>query len=123
MPNQSGLPGHFASPRRRPRPGVFRPGCVAGAAHGHTGVMSQHVRTLVRVEGIVQGVGFRPFVYSLATRLGLAGRVGNDVAGVFAEVEVPAAAFSEFLLSLASDALPFFFIDTATTENIRTNGS
>ncbi len=49
--------------------------------------MSQRVRTLVRVEGIVQGVGFRPFVYSLATRLGLAGRVGNDLAGVFAEVE------------------------------------
>ena len=39
------------------------------------------------MEGIVQGVGFRPFVYSLATGLGLGGLVGNDVDGVFAEVE------------------------------------
>ena len=45
------------------------------------------VRTAVRVEGIVQGVGFRPFVYALAARLGLGGLVGNDVDGVFAEVE------------------------------------
>jgi hydrogenase maturation protein HypF len=35
--------------------------------------MTRTVRTAVRVEGIVQGVGFRPFVYGLATRLGLAG--------------------------------------------------
>ncbi|MEP7023750.1 MAG: acylphosphatase, partial [Actinomycetota bacterium] len=53
--------------------------------------MSQRERTLVRVEGTVQGVGFRPFVYALANRLGLAGLVGNDASGVFAEVEGPAA--------------------------------
>jgi hydrogenase maturation protein HypF len=45
------------------------------------------IRTAVRVEGVVQGVGFRPFVYSLATSLGLGGLVGNDADGVFAEVE------------------------------------
>jgi hydrogenase maturation protein HypF len=43
--------------------------------------MTPPVRTAVRVEGIVQGVGFRPFVYALANRLGLAGLVGNDVDG------------------------------------------
>ena len=84
--------------------------------------MSQRVRTLVRVEGIVQGVGFRPFVYSLATRLGLAGRVGNDVTGVFAEVEGPAAVVREFLLSLEQDAPPLARIERVTTENLSLNG-
>ncbi len=45
------------------------------------------VRRRVRVEGVVQGVGFRPFVYRVATELGLAGHVGNDPDGVFIEVE------------------------------------
>jgi hydrogenase maturation protein HypF len=85
--------------------------------------VNQRVRTLVRVEGIVQGVGFRPFVYSLATRLGLAGRVGNDVAGVFAEVEGSPAAVSEFLLSLRHDAPPLARIERVTTKNLSINGS
>ena len=45
------------------------------------------VRVRVHVEGIVQGVGFRPFVHGLARELGLAGSVGNDAAGVVVEVE------------------------------------
>jgi hydrogenase maturation protein HypF len=85
--------------------------------------MSQRVRTLVRVEGIVQGVGFRPFVYSLATRLGLAGRVGNDVAGVFAEVEGPAAAVRQFLLSLEQDAPPLARIERVSTKDLQPDGS
>ncbi len=85
-------------------------------------MVNQRVRTLVRVEGIVQGVGFRPFVYSLATRLGLAGQVGNDVAGVFAEVEGPPAAISEFLLSLRQDAPPLARIERVTTQNLSING-
>ena len=39
-------------------------------------------RRAFRVSGIVQGVGFRPFVYRLAVRYGLAGCVWNDSAGV-----------------------------------------
>ena len=85
-------------------------------------MVNQRVRTLVRVEGIVQGVGFRPFVYSLATRLGLAGRVGNDVAGVFAEVEGSPAAISEFLLSLRQDAPPLARIERVTTKDLSING-
>jgi hydrogenase maturation protein HypF len=66
------------------------------------------------VEGIVQGVGFRPFVYSLATRLGLAGLVGNDVDGVFAEVEGPPAAVREFLGALQRDAPPLARVERVT---------
>jgi hydrogenase maturation protein HypF len=76
--------------------------------------VSQRIRTAVRVEGIVQGVGFRPFVYALATRLGLDGLVGNDVDGVFAEVEGAPEAVKEFLLSLERDAPPLARVERVT---------
>ncbi len=44
-------------------------------------------RRRFRVTGVVQGVGFRPFVYGLARRLGLAGFVLNDGDGVVIEAE------------------------------------
>ncbi len=45
------------------------------------------VRQRVQVHGVVQGVGFRPFVHRVATELGLDGFVGNDASGVFIEVQ------------------------------------
>ena len=42
------------------------------------------------VRGVVQGVGFRPFIYRLATEEGLAGFIGNDTDGVTIEIEGPA---------------------------------
>ncbi|MGO8891458.1 MAG: carbamoyltransferase HypF [Streptosporangiaceae bacterium] len=77
--------------------------------------MTGLIRTAVRVEGVVQGVGFRPFVYTLATGLGLTGLVGNDLDGVFVEVEGPVAAVSEFLLLLERDAPPLARIERVTT--------
>jgi hydrogenase maturation protein HypF len=62
------------------------------------------IRVGLRVTGLVQGVGFRPHVYRLASGLGLAGHVGNDTEGVFAEVEGPAAAVDEFLARLVDEA-------------------
>jgi hydrogenase maturation protein HypF len=85
--------------------------------------MTQPIRTAVRVEGIVQGVGFRPFVYSLATGLGLGGLVGNDVDGVFAEVEGPAAAVGEFLRRLAAEAPPLASIERITTSAMTPAGA
>src|SRR3972149_124501 len=41
------------------------------------------------IRGVVQGVGFRPFVYSLAERLGLAGWVGDTSAGGVVEAQGP----------------------------------
>jgi len=80
------------------------------------------VRAAVRVEGVVQGVGFRPFVYSLATRLGLAGWVGNDADGVFAEVEGPAAGVQDFLAALVRDAPPLAQVDRVTAQPIAPDG-
>ena len=77
----------------------------------------------MRVEGTVQGVGFRPFVYSLASRLGLGGVVGNDVDGVFAEVEGPPGAVRKFLLALQSEAPPLARIERVSTRQIPPNGS
>ncbi|WP_109530099.1 carbamoyltransferase HypF [Nocardia aurea] len=54
--------------------------------------MTGRVRSRIQVEGIVQGVGFRPFVHALASRYGLAGLVGNDAGGVFIEAEGTASA-------------------------------
>ena len=48
---------------------------------------SDDVRQRFTVVGVVQGVGFRPFVHRIATDLGLTGFVGNDSAAVFIEVQ------------------------------------
>ena len=54
-------------------------------------------RRAVAVRGIVQGVGFRPFIYSLAHRYGLVGWVRNDADGVHIEAEGPPEALECFL--------------------------
>jgi hydrogenase maturation protein HypF len=67
------------------------------------------------VEGVVQGVGFRPFVHQLASRLGLAGVVGNDAAGVFIEVEGPTRAVEEFLARLEQEPPPLALIEALSS--------
>jgi hydrogenase maturation protein HypF len=76
----------------------------------------------VRVEGVVQGVGFRPFVHGLATRLGLGGHVGNDAAGVFVEVEGDADNVAKFLDALAGEAPPLASVDRVTAEPAESRG-
>ena len=85
-------------------------------------VRTSNVRTSIRVEGVVQGVGFRPFVYSLATRLGLAGWVGNDVDGVFAEVEGPAEQIRDFLAALERDAPPLARVERVSAQPMSPDG-
>jgi hydrogenase maturation protein HypF len=76
--------------------------------------VSERVRRNVRVEGVVQGVGFRPYVYGLATRLGVAGRVGNDVDGVFVEIEGTLPQVETFLADLAGSPPPLAVIERIT---------
>ncbi|MFF4007387.1 carbamoyltransferase HypF [Streptomyces sp. NPDC001717] len=68
-------------------------------------------RRRVLVRGVVQGVGFRPYVYTRATGLGLAGHVTNTPEGVVAEVEGAAAAVAAFCERLAADAPPLAVVD------------
>jgi len=77
--------------------------------------MRSRVRNRVRVGGVVQGVGFRPFVHRLACELGLAGTVCNDAAGVRIEIEGAAETVAEFLQRLTDDAPPL--ADVARVES------
>ncbi|HLJ74749.1 MAG TPA: carbamoyltransferase HypF [Thermoanaerobaculia bacterium] len=60
----------------------------------------------IEVRGTVQGVGFRPFVYQLAQRIGVSGRVWNDSRGVVIDAFGDAPSLEHFTDSLQSDAPP-----------------
>lgn len=77
-------------------------------------------RLLVR--GVVQGVGFRPFVYSLATELGLAGSVGNSTRGVVIDLEGQDVAVAEFVTVLRDRQPPLARIDSVDYEAARPCG-
>lgn len=88
--------------------------------------MSPAVSTLercsARVEGIVQGVGFRPYVYKLAVSLGLAGFILNDERGVLIEVEGEPATIAAFLEQLPAEAPPLARIERVRPERIEPAG-
>lgn len=85
--------------------------------------MGEPIRTRARVTGVVQGVGFRPFVYCLATRLGLAGFVGNDVDGVFVEVEGHRQRLEEFLVALRHQAPLLAEIENVSSTEVPATGA
>jgi hydrogenase maturation protein HypF len=96
---------------------------VAGAAADNARMDGERVRSQLRVEGIVQGVGFRPFVHGLATRLGLAGLVGNDAHGVFVEVEGSEVAVEAFRAGLEREAPPLAVIERVTAVPLPATGA
>jgi hydrogenase maturation protein HypF len=70
----------------------------------------------------VQGVGFRPFVYRLATEEGLAGSIGNDTDGVTIEIEGPAARVEAFLERLRIETPPLARIDSIAARELPATG-
>ncbi len=72
----------------------------------------------VLVRGVVQGVGFRPFVYRLAQEEGLAGFIGNDTGGVTIEIEGPEERVEAFLGRLRSQAPPLARIDAVAVREL-----
>lgn len=75
---------------------------------------AKSVRIRVIVEGAVQGIGFRPFVYRLARSLGIAGTVSNTPAGVAIEAEGLPADVRQFLCRLKTERPPL-----SRVENLR----
>ncbi len=72
----------------------------------------------VHITGIVQGVGFRPFVYNLATRLNLKGWVNNTSAGVDIHIEGGEAELNSFMEKLSSEKPPLAVMDEITVREV-----
>ncbi|GGZ03784.1 carbamoyltransferase HypF [Streptomyces poonensis] len=83
---------------------------------------SERSRVRFRVEGIVQGVGFRPFVHAAAGRYALSGLVANDDAGVLIEVEGAADAVRRFRRTLEEEAPPLAVIERVSAEPVPVEG-
>ena len=80
------------------------------------------VRRRVRVEGTVQGVGFRPYVYRLAGEHALAGWVLNDERGVLLEVEGEHGEVARFLERLSVETPPLATVERAVAEELAPRG-
>jgi hydrogenase maturation protein HypF len=76
------------------------------------------VRSRLTITGVVQGVGFRPFVWRRASQLGLAGWVENRSAGVTVEVQGPAAVVRQFLTGFSAAAPPLAVIDRVAIDRV-----
>ena len=80
------------------------------------------MRVRARVEGTVQGVGFRPYVYRLASELGCSGHVLNDARGVVVEVEADTKSVERFLARLPAEAPPLARIERVAAEPVPVTG-
>jgi hydrogenase maturation protein HypF len=92
--------------------------CAPAKADRRTGERPAHAmraptqeRREISVRGIVQGVGFRPFVYALARRQGLAGLVRNDAEGVHIEAEGLTEELELFLRAIEEEAPPLAVVE------------
>src|SRR5487761_2266324 len=84
--------------------------------------LQEQRRVVVMVRGVVQGVGFRPFVYRLALENELAGFIGNDTEGVTIEVEGAGQRIETFVTRLSTDAPPMARVDSVAMRPIAATG-
>lgn len=73
-------------------------------------MIEDFVARKIKINGIVQGVGFRPFVYQLATRFGLKGEVANTSSGVFIHIEGTKEKIEPFCKDLTEKSPPLAHI-------------
>src|SRR5262249_39421499 len=101
---------------------------ISRAMHGRFPPRSLHFegrkmeRRAIDVQGVVQGVGFRPFVYALAARLKLAGFVKNCVGDLLIEVEGEAATLDDFLSELTAHPPPLARIEHLAWQSLPQEG-
>jgi hydrogenase maturation protein HypF len=78
--------------------------------------MEELVGARLKITGIVQGVGFRPFIFTLAKRYDLSGWVRNTSEGVDIEVDGAYGRIQGFIQALHNEAPPLSKIDTFEVE-------
>ncbi|MHB8487694.1 MAG: carbamoyltransferase HypF [Candidatus Dormibacteria bacterium] len=98
------------------RPPTSRPGGANAPAHGAP------ERRRLAVRGVVQGVGFRPFVWNLATGLGLGGLICNTSGAVLIEVEGERRVLDAFVIALRDDAPRLARIESVETAYVAATG-
>ncbi len=76
----------------------------------------------VHVTGVVQGVGFRPFIYNLARRMGLTGWVLNSADGVFIAAEGDADIVESFVRAVAEEAPPMAVVESVIATVVEPQG-
>ena len=76
------------------------------------------IRVRIEVSGIIQGVGFRPLIYRLATTQGLTGYVANTAAGVTIEADGPEPDLERFVQAITTEKPPLAIIDELHVEKL-----
>lgn len=79
---------------------------------------AMEIRKGIEVSGIVQGVGFRPYVYRLATKRGLSGIIANTASGVAIEIQGASEAVEDFLGQLPEQAPPLARITSVAVRDL-----
>jgi hydrogenase maturation protein HypF len=97
-------------------------GGAPGANRDPRVMARMEIRRRIEVSGIVQGVGFRPYVYRLATERHLSGHIRNTSEGVTIELQGPASALEEFLERLPKEAPPLARISEIQVHELSCNG-
>ena len=80
--------------------------------------MKNEITNIIHVKGLVQGVGFRPFIYRLAHRYKLQGWVENSNDGVFVKVTGVAEKINEFVNSIRNEAPAASNVNSVTIKEV-----
>jgi len=84
--------------------------------------VAEKVGQAIHITGVVQGVGFRPFVYNLATRCDLSGWVNNSPDGVHIQVDGSPNGIGAFLTALENEPPPLAHIESITAVDCQPEG-